>query len=155
MGKTTKEKAKEWGCSDRTVRDYCASGIIPPAEQLHGKWDIPDEWPKPPMTRHKLCFLMDTVYQLNHGSKFDDIRWGFSDVDVIKGFNYLLGAVFISNLDTKHLAETLKDAIVTPRGAALIAKENEVSKVKFKAHITAKADLGPVSLEIGGEISNQ
>ena len=73
MAKTVKEKAKEWGCSESTVRSYCSSGIIPPAfrEGKLKKWMIPDNWDKPPMARHSLCYLLDTIYQLNNGVAYD------------------------------------------------------------------------------------
>jgi hypothetical protein len=39
----TKEAAKKWKCSEKTVREYCKNGMIPLAEKTGRKWDIPDE----------------------------------------------------------------------------------------------------------------
>ena len=158
MSKTIKEMAKEWGCSESTVRNYCASGIIPPAEKLGSprRWRIPDEWPKPPMTRHGLCFLLDTVYQLNHGVRYSSLKWGYPDDEVKAGYDYSISSAFMSYIDTACLPEKLVDATVTTRGAELINRENNESKgkYKFKAHITTKVNVGIVSIEAGGEISN-
>lgn len=158
MAKTVKEKAKEWGCSESTVRSYCSSGIIPPAfrEGKLKKWMIPDNWDKPPMARHSLCYLLDTIYQLNNGVAYDAIKWGYKSDDVKKGYDYLIGAAFMSTIDTNHLESALISASVTPRGKVLIEKENTESKGKtsFKAHVTATANVGIASVEVGAEVSN-
>lgn len=159
MSKDVKEKANEWGCSPSTVRKYCSSGIIPPADQVgHRKtWFIPDEWPKPPMTRRVLCFLLDTLYQINHGVQFDAIMWGYSMDEVKAGFNYLIGCAFMSTTTkSQDLEKILKHAGVTSRGEELITRENTESKgkVNFRAHVTIKANVGVASVEVGAEVSN-
>lgn len=158
MSKTIKEKAKEWDCSESTVRNYCSSGIIPPAEKvgIPPKWRIPDKWPKPPMTRHGLCYLMDTIYQLNHGVLYSSINWGYSIEEVKAGYDYLIMIAFISSIDTSCLADQLVNATVTPRGKSIIERENAEGKGKtnYRAHMTASATIGVASLEVGGEISN-
>ena len=159
MGKTVKEKADEWHLNESTVRKYCLSGIIPPAEKLGkpAKWQIPDQWPRPPLTRHSLCYLLDTIYQLNHGAVFDSLNMGFSSETLVEGYKYLISSGFMSEIDVYNLSDTLKEAIVTPRGKMLIERENADSerKVQFKAHMTAKASIGIASFEVGGEISNK
>ena len=159
MSKNIKEKAKEWNCSESTVRRYCYSGVIPPAakEGKMSKWIIPDEWPKPPMRRHGLCFLLDTIYQLNHGVLFNNLKMGYTDEEVKAGYDYLISSAFMSAIDTTDLVNSLKNAIVTPRGKELIEKENAESKstIKFRAHVTAKANIGIASVEVGAEVSNE
>lgn len=159
MGKSVKEKALEWGCSKSTVKSYCSSGIIPPAEKTgnRGAWMIPDDWPKPPMTRHGLCFLLDTIYQLNCGVSYQSIKWGYQDKQVVDGYNYLVGAAFMSSIDTNELSNTLVSATVTPRGEKLIERENYESKGKtsFKAHIVAKANVGLGSIEVDAEAAKE
>lgn len=159
MAKTVEQKSKDWGCSSATVRKYCASGLIPPAEKvgrMH-KWMIPDEWPKPPMSRHGLCFLLDTIYQISSGVEYKAIKWGYSREDVIAGFEYLIGAVFMSTIDTNNLENELGNAFVTPRGEALIEKENSEGgrKIKYTARLKGKASFGIGSLEAEGELSNE
>jgi len=155
MSKTVNEKAQEWNCSDSTVKRYCVSGIIPPAEKDGRRWLIPDEWPKPPMTRHGLCYLMDTIYQLNHGVAFSAIKWGYPEEEVVKGFAYLIGAAFITTFDPQNMAEELVNSSLTPRGEALIERENAESKVKtsYKAHMTTGINVGVLSAEFEAELS--
>lgn len=155
---TVKEKADEWDCSPSTVRDYCASGLIPPAEKkgMPPKWEIPDDWPRPPMGRHGLCFLLDTIYQLNCGVEYDSIRWGYKAKEVRDGYRYLISSAFMSTIDTSNLSVELKRSHITPRGAQLIKKENEKgrSKTKFTAYAKLRGSIGIASLEAGGEVSN-
>ena len=42
-----KEKAVEWGVSERSVNDMCKKGKIPGAVKHSGKWCIPDDAIKP------------------------------------------------------------------------------------------------------------
>ncbi len=158
MSKTVKEIAREWNVSTSTATRYCSSGIIPPAEKAGrpARWQIPDNWPKPPLTRHGLCFLLDTIYQLNHGAVYDSLNMGYAEEILSDGYRYLISSGFMSEIDINNLSESLKGAVVTPRGEKLIERENSESKGKtrFRAHATVKASLGVASLEAGGEISN-
>ncbi|WP_332306272.1 MULTISPECIES: helix-turn-helix domain-containing protein [Enorma] len=155
---TTKEMARKWGCSESTVRNYCASGIIPPAEKsaFPSKWIIPDDWPKPPMGRHGLCFLLDTICQLNNGVEYESIRWGYKPSDIQKAYAYLISAAFMSTIDTNHLSTELQKSIITPRGAELIERENREGKssTKFRANFKVAGDVGVASFEVGGEMLN-
>lgn len=153
--RTVKEKADEWQCSESTARKYCRSGIIPPAEQ-EGVRQIPDEWPKPPMTRRGLCYLLDTIYQLNHGVSYDAVEWGYKTDEVRAGYEYLVSGAFMSTIDVNSLSSALIGATVTPRGEALIERENTegVNATKFRAHVLAKTKIGSMTVEAGAEISN-
>lgn len=156
--KTAKEKAEEWGCSKSTVKNYCASGIIPPAEKTgpRGGWMIPDEWGKPPMSRHGLCYLLDTIVQLNSGVQYGEIQFGYSDETIKSGYGYLISHAFMSSIDINHLDRELGNATVTPRGTALIERENNERKdgTKFKVHGGLAANAGIVSAEFGGVVTN-
>jgi hypothetical protein len=155
MSKNLKELENEWGYKASTIRKYCASGIIPPAEKNKGKWVIPDEWPKPPMTRHRLCFLLDTIFQLKHGAIFDALKLGNKE-EVKAGYDYLISSGFISFFNTDNLSHELVNATVTPRGEALIERDNKENKksAHFTAHLTAKAGVGLASVEGGIKLSN-
>lgn len=157
--KTAEEKAREWNCSISFVRKCCSSGLIPPARKvgrMH-KWMIPKDWPKPPMPRRSLCFLLDTIHQLNCGVTYNAIEWGYPNDDIVAGFNYLVRTAFISTIDTANLAHELQGATVTPRGQDLIERENRESEkdVRFTAHVKAKASVGVASLEFNGGLSNE
>lgn len=157
--KTTKEKGEEWGCSARTVAQYCATGLIPPADKIgrFRAWAIPDKWPKPPMRRHALCFLLDTVDQLHLGVTYNDLHMGYSREEVRDGYAYLISAGFMTSIDLQNYEKELYKAIVTSRGADLINADNEAQSgnVKFTAHAKAIASLGLARVEIGCEASNE
>lgn len=157
--KSAEDKAKEWNCSTRVVTEYCATGLIPPASKvgrMH-KWMIPEDWPKPPMGRRGLCFLLDTIHQLNCGVDYKAIKWGYRSDDVVAGFDYLISTAFMSTINTANLESELKHAVVTPRGVDLIERENQESTkdVKFTAHVKATATIGIASIELDGELSNE
>ncbi len=150
--KTVKEMAKVWNCGESTVRRYCSDGVIPPAEKSGPKkWMIPGEWPKPPMSRHGLCFLLDTVFQLKNGVEYNSIAFGYSSEDIRKGYEYLMKAAFVSTIDVDNLQNTLPEATVTPRGVSLIRSENQLgkSKTKFTAYGRVKSPIGPIGGEVG------
>ncbi|MCR5783781.1 MAG: hypothetical protein K6G90_13725 [Clostridia bacterium] len=159
MSKTVKEKAIEWGCSESTVKRYCASGIIPTAEQvgIRKSWSLPDNCKKPPMTRHGLCFLLDTIYQVNQGAAVDISSWGYPEKQIKEGYSYLISFAFMTSFSWMEIKKKLKDCTVTKRGEQLIARENKESKGKtsFKAHVTAKANIGVANIEIGAEVSHE
>lgn len=55
----TKEAAEKWGCSEKTVREYCNNGMIPLAEKVSGKWYVPDEMlGLPPVTLNRAVYLL-------------------------------------------------------------------------------------------------
>ena len=45
--KTCKEKALEWGISDRSVNYLCKQGKIPGAQKVNKAWQIPEDAQKP------------------------------------------------------------------------------------------------------------
>ena len=45
--KTCKEKAMEWGISDRSVNNMCKTGKIPGVMKEKGVWQIPDDACRP------------------------------------------------------------------------------------------------------------
>jgi len=45
--KTCKQKALEWGISERTVNDLCKKGRISGVEKKSGRWQIPDDASRP------------------------------------------------------------------------------------------------------------
>ena len=159
MSKTTTGMAKKWGLSTSTVRRYCSTGIIPSAEQigLLRRWSIPDEAEKPPLSRHGLCLLLDTIYQLNNGVDYKSLKWGHTKKNVKAGYNYLVSCAFMSTINTNNLEKELINARVTPRGEELIKRENDESKGKtnYKAYISGKISVGVASVEGGIELTNK
>lgn len=150
--------AQKWNCSESTVRKYCRSGIIPTAEKigLRNKWQIADDSPKPPMTRHGLCYLIDTIYQLKKGADYQQIVWGYNTQQVKAAYRYLIGALFITAFNVDNMAEELKHAKLTPRGLDLLKREIQENKngVKFKTALNATLNLGVASVGIDVQVQN-
>ena len=156
--KTAKEKAAEWGVSPSTVAAYCASGVIPPAEKVgkRRRWEIPDDWCRPPLSRRQLCFLLDTVDQIHLGANYSDLNMGHKDDVLEAGYRYLIAAGFLTYKRRNSRTNDLANAFVTARGASLLERENSDSKdsVKFTGHVKAVASLGIAKVELGYEVSN-
>ena len=108
------------------------------------------------MGRHGLCFLLDTIYQLNCGVEYDSIRWGYKAKEVRDGYRYLISSAFMSTIVIDNLSEELQKSVITPRGAELIERENIEGrgKTKFRAYIAVKGNVGVASFEAGGEMTN-
>lgn len=153
---TTSEKAREWGYSESMVRKLCRSGVIPPAEKVAVKWDIPDRWPKPPLTRHKLCFLLDTINLIHNGSSYTDFKLGYLE-DVIKeSFQYLISVGFMTEIDINHIDRDLETAAITTRGVDLMRREENDSNGSIHFHLRAggNINLGVASLNAEVGINN-
>jgi len=134
---TLREKAKEWDLSKNAVRQLCMQGVIPTAERFPGiRWRIPANCPKPPMSRHGLCFLLDSIYQFNDGATFDMTQWGYSIEQIKDGYEYLISLGFMTPFNWDNKEEELPLCRVTQRGSDLITRANNegdtllVSKIK-------------------------
>lgn len=151
-----KQASKKWRCSASTVRRYCNTGVIPPAEKIRNRWVIPDDCEMPPLTRYGLCLLMDTIYQIKDGVDVKKIRWGHSDETVRRGYEYLVGYAFISSFDVNRLESELKHVTITSRGKDLILREEKEGKSKytFNTRLWAEINLGVVNAGVETEISN-
>ena len=58
----TREAAKQWRCSEKTVREYCKTGMILFAEKVNGEWYVPDEMRAlPPVTLNRATYLLTCI----------------------------------------------------------------------------------------------
>lgn len=133
---TTRETAKRWGCSQKIVQSYCIDGIIPSAEKRGFFWDIPEEAEKPPLSRHGLVLLLDTVNQLADGVVIKIKKIGYKESDVEAGFRYLSEKLFISGFDDNiPIEEALLNAKCTQRGIKLMTTHEEAKKKGRKKEV--------------------
>ena len=148
----TKQAAQKWGCSVKTVTKLCADGVIPLAEKdERGRWVIPDECEKPPVSRFRLCFLMDMINQLKEGVIFQQVKWGISEKELQDGYQYLIENAMVSSFDVHQLEKELPKATVTSRGKALMERENKEGSSQRKFNINFKINTSVFSFETGYE----
>ena len=144
----TKQAAQKWGCSVKTVTKLCADGVIPLAEKdERGRWVIPDECEKPPVSRFRLCFLMDMINQLKEGVIFQQVKWGISEKELQDGYQYLIENAMVSSFDVRQLEKELPNAKITSRGKTLMERENKEGSNHRKFNVNFKINTGVFSFE--------
>ena len=110
----TKQAAQKWECSAKTVTKLCADGVIPLAEKdERGRWVIPDECEKPPVSRFRLCYLMDMINQLKEGVVYKKVKWGIGEKELQDGYQYLIENAMVSSFDIHQLEKELPNATIT------------------------------------------
>ena len=148
----TKQAAQKWGCSVKTVTKLCADGVIPLAEKdERGRWVIPDECEKPPVSRFRLCFLMDMINQLKEGVIFQQVKWGIREKELQDGYQYLIENAMVSSFDVRQLEKELPNANITSRGKALMERENKEGTSQRKFNVNFKINTGVFSIETSFE----
>ena len=148
----TKQAAQKWGCSVKTVTKLCADGVIPLAEKdERGRWVIPNECEKPPVSRFRLCFLMDMINQLKEGVIFQQVKWGISEKELQDGYQYLIENAMVSSFDVRQLEEELPNAKITSRGKALMERENKEGSSQRKFNVNFKINASVFSIETSVE----
>ena len=106
----TKEAAKKWKCSEKTVREYCKNGMIPLAEKTGRKWDIPDERVNslllhldgslpPVMFRSKCAVCCGRI--LEYRQAFDSLFY-LSDMRFIIGYESYLSLDYLKKSVVTH-----------------------------------------------------
>ena len=133
----TREAAEKWRCSEKTVREYCKSGMIPLAEKKVFAWEIPDEMEKkPPVTRTKAVYLMRCISD----DVLPETKGYWSEEKLIDALEYLSDVKFIIDYDgSDSLEEAVKRSRISSIGKELIAKE------------TKKNSESSIGIEISGE----
>ena len=148
----TKEAARKWECSVKTVTKLCADGVIPLAEKdERGRWVIPDECEKPPVSRFRLCYLMDMINQLKEGVVYKKVKWGIGEKELQDGYQYLIENAMVSSFDIHQLEKELPNTTITSRGKALMERENKEGKSQRKFNVNFKINTGIFSFETGYE----
>lgn len=147
---TSKEAAKLWGCSVRTVQKYCRTGIIPDAVKKR-QWTIPDDQQQPPATRTILVKVLAYIKNCNEKTDYK-FRHPFSEDAFMKYCRYLQEYGFISELvyDDSQKADFAKVS-VSNIGEDLISKEKASflgnKKLSFKMTVKSDSIAPEVSIE--------
>ena len=95
----TKEAAKKWKCSEKTVREYCKNGMIPLAEKTGQKWDIPDEMEKlPPVTLNRAVFLLQCLEE----NELPEVKGYWCRDKMLDALVYLSDMKFIIGFEIRY-----------------------------------------------------
>ena len=148
---TTKEAAKRWHCGVGTVRKYISTGMIPDAEKIGRKWEIPDRITEQPLTRHKACVLMKDIKLTREGARPQRNA-------TMKEYQFLADNGFITDISGyTTVRDVLQKARVTTEGEKLISAEEESKekkKVKTKTTIKGEAGVKLGVISAKGEITH-
>lgn len=101
------EIAKEWGISERSVRNYCAQGRIHGAFLTGKTWNIPEEAEKPhriPTKKNKPLTLLD-ILQRERESKMSGGVYHKVQIDLTYNSNHIEGSR-LTHDQTRYIFET-------------------------------------------------
>ena len=135
----TKEAAKKWGCSEKTVREYCNNGIIPIADKEDGKWCIPDEMQElPPVTLKKAIYLLTCLGD----DVLPTVGRYWSEDKLLDALVYLSDMRFIIGYEGHaSLEEAAKKCRVSKLGQELIESGKVRDKLGVGGEIGIKAGI--------------
>ena len=99
---TVSECAKKWNMSDRTIRNYCASGKIKDAVLVGKTWQIPEGTPIP--TKSKKATLLDRLKE-EKDIKLSGGIYHKIQVDLTYNSNHIEGST-LTHDQTRYIFET-------------------------------------------------
>ncbi|MCR5294274.1 MAG: hypothetical protein K6E30_03735 [Lachnospiraceae bacterium] len=136
----TKQAAEKWNCSEKTVREYCKTGMIPLAEKTAFRWDIPDEMDKkPPVGRTKAVYLMYCIKD----HTLPEIKSYWNEEKLLKALEYLSDVKFILDYAGEaSLEEAVKKCRVSEFGEKLIKKEEAEMKTDNSLGVEISGEAG-------------
>ncbi len=136
----TKQAAEKWNCTERTVRDYCKSGMIPLAEKNGFNWEIPDEMEKkPPITRTRAVYLMRCIMD----KTLPETKGYWSEEKLVDALAYISDVKFILDYEgSSSLEEAVKRCRISAFGRELIEREmRKKSESSFGIELSGEAGL--------------
>ena len=133
----TREAAKKWGCSEKTVREYCQNGVIPIAEKNGGKWYVPIGMQSlPPVTLKKAVYLLNCIEDniLPAASRY------WSENKLTDALLYLSDMGFIDGYEGNlSLEDAARNSRVTKLGKGLI--DSDEKQVEVEKNIDIKVGI--------------
>lgn len=127
----TKEASKLWSMSPNTIADRCKEGMIPLAEKIRGRWEIPEGSIAPILTRHQACTYFSYLAAIQEGAEPKSVNK--------EGFQFLADAAFITKLGDGE--NYLKDVRITKLGMDLLDDYNSYRKKKGLKELNFKGGL--------------
>lgn len=101
------EKAKRWGISERSVRNYCAHGRVPGAVLVGKTWKIPADAEKPDRANKKkeeLVTLLD-ILQEEKKSRYSGGIYHKTQIELTYNSNHMEGSR-LTHDQTRYIFET-------------------------------------------------
>lgn len=150
---STKQMEKIWNVSSQTIASWCASGLIPSADKISGRWDIPQDAPKPPCTCYMAYRYLLMIASVQEGAEPDFTLLRKPDTAIVDCFQYLKEAGFCTKISWKSdqgtidFMKSLKDVRITDAGKALMENEKKKLDKETKKKISASFDA-----KVGGGI---
>ena len=135
----TKKAAKQWGCSERTVREYCNNGLIPIVEKEGRKWRIPDEMQElPPVSLNRAIYLLTCL----EDDVLPAVGKYWSEDKLLDALVYLSDMRFIIGYEGHvSLEEAAKKCRVSKLGQELIESGKNKNKIEAGGEIGIKAGI--------------
>ena len=135
----TREAAKRWRCSEKTVREYCKTGMIPFAEKINGKWYVPDEMRAlPPVTLNRAIYLLACI----EDNVLPDVSRYWSEEKLLNSLLYLSDMRFIIGYEGhSSLEEAAKQCRVSKLGKKLIESSTNGNEIEAGGDIGIKAGI--------------
>lgn len=141
----TKEAAKKWGVTKRTVYAYCNEGVIPGAFKEGKEWCIPDI-DKPPARRNGIVKYLNILNAINEGA---EPNFNAEREFARKMFRYISDQGFSTKIEIpEDIFHAIKGISITSLGMQLIKKENESSHVEVETAIKGEINSGVVNAGI-------
>lgn len=96
------------------MRKYCKTGMIPFAEKVNGKWDVPDEMRSlPPVTLNRAIYLLTCI----EDNVLPDVSRYWSEEKLLNSLLYLSDMRFIIGYEGhSSLEEAAKQCRVSKLG---------------------------------------
>lgn len=125
------EMAKKWNISERTVRNYCASGKIPGAFLTGKTWNIPDNAERPDRINKKND-MPETLIDRLREEKTSHTKGGIYhkiQIDLTYNSNHIEGnrlthdqtyVVIPTEIDDKHVVRKIKQSRADNRFVLLL-----------------------------------
>lgn len=156
---TSKEAAKKWGCSTSTVTEYCRNGLIFGAERIRGKWDIPENAGKPPMSKGQMRKFLQNLLSLREGAEIDWNLTGYPLEKIKEVYLYLAGMGYVKNINKieKDLTALLQNASLTTQAKEFFALEEYAKALENQTKTTASfaINTGVINGKVEREITKK
>lgn len=159
---TTKEIGAEWNVKANTVAEYCASGLVPGADKVDGKWVIPAGTPKPMCTSYKAAQYLIYLRNIEEGASpnilliCSDQKTNIDCIEYLSNIGFCSSVKWVNSNDGQiDFENSLRGVKVTDSGINLILKEQNKKKNSHGLTIGAYAELNVKNVKAGINVKKE